>query len=314
MQKCVRNVVLLGTGRIDGETIHAVFGVDQNYARPLGIMLTSILEHNENVAAHIFADELSEADLGRLRRLAARYGVSCVWYQVDKASVAAFPTTLHWSTAMYFRFFAGEYLSERIERILYLDSDMLCVGPLAELFFADLKGKGAAAVPDGGLTPGRLQRIGHTGDGYFNSGMLVIDLTYWREKRIFERAMGLLRDHPERYEAFDQDVLNLVYSDAVLWVGERWNRSSNERDEYPKDTAIIHYIGTPKPWLAWYYCSGENFYEKCRLRSEWRDVPLITAPQTIHEKRLMSRASFRRGEVVKGICWYGRYLKQKLTG
>lgn len=314
MQNFVRRLVPLGAGRIDGETIHVVFGVDRNYGRPLGIMLTSVLEHNENVAAHIFADELQEDDLERLRRLAWKHDTFCTWYQVDATSVTAFPTTFQWSTATYFRFLAGEYLSRRVERILYLDSDMLCIGPLSELYHVAMKGKGVAAVLDSGLPPERLQRIGHAGDGYFNAGMLVMDIAYWRENHIFARAMGLLREHPERYEALDQDVLNLLYSDAVLWVNARWNQSSNEKDEYPAGTKIIHYTGTPKPWLEWYYCSGENFYEKTRLRSEWKDVPLISEPRTIREVRLMSRASFQRGEMVKGICWYGRYLKRKLIG
>lgn len=301
-----------GTARADADTIHIVFGSDANYARPMGILMTSILQHNGNVAFHVFADCIHEADQQRIGDTMEKFHASCTLYEVDTAIFQSFPTTMTWTMATYFRFLAGEYFYQKLERIIYLDGDMLCIGSLRELYTMELGGKYIAAVRDGGLPPERLQRLHHTGDGYFNAGMLLIDIRRWHQEKIFDRAIGLLQEHPERYEALDQDVLNMLYQNHIYWLDIRYNQANNVADAYPADTVILHYTSTPKPWLAWYYCSGANLYEQCRRQSCWRDVPLISQPRTPREHRLLSRALFQRGQWLAGLAWYIKYLRRKL--
>ena len=185
-----------GTAETDKDTIHIVFGIDANYARPMGILMTSILQHNKNVAFHVFADDIKAEDQQRLRDTMEAYHAICTWYQVDPAIFREFPTTMTWTMATYFRFIAGEYFYQKLDRIIYLDGDMLCVGSLRNLYRMDLQDKCIAAVRDGGLPPERLQRLHHTGDGYFNAGMLLIDIQSWHEEQIFSRAIKLLQEHP----------------------------------------------------------------------------------------------------------------------
>lgn len=160
--------------------------------------------------------------------------------------------------------------------------------------------------------PGHLERIAHTGDGYFNAGVLLIDIDWWHEHNVFDRALALLREDPERYKTLDQDVLNLLYANKVKWLDKKYNLSNNIRDEYPQDTVLVHYTTTPKPWLRWYVCRGANFWAQTAAMSAWKDVPYISEPRIVREVRLMSRASFQRGEFWNGIMWYAKYLSKKL--
>lgn len=304
-------------GAIQGhDTIHVAFGIDQNYVRPLGVMMTSILQHNKNVTFHIFIDEIDSVELPRLRDTAEKYGACCHCYVIDAEIFRDFPhQEIGWRTATYFRFLTFEYCYlHGINRLLYLDADMLCLGDLRELYFTSIDGKEIAAVEDSGLPEGRLERLNFTGDGYFNAGMLLVDLRAWHDNKNFDAAISMLRKTPERFEALDQDVLNLLYSDKVYWVGKRYNQENNVEDTYPEDTVIVHYISTPKPWLAWYYCSGENLWQKCSDVSEWSDVPIIQNPRTVREKRLLSRTCFKKGNFWQGIIWYCRYLSSKISG
>lgn len=314
IQGIIREIITLGSSTPASDAVHIVVGIDKKYARPMGVLMTSIFEHTEGVALHIFADELENQDEARIRAMAARFGVHCVWYVVSPEVLGLLPTTRAWTIATYFRFVAGEYFCGKIPRILYLDSDMLCLRDIRPLFAIDMKGKAIAAVKDEGLPPGRLERIGHKGDGYFNAGMLLIDLAQWCQAHSFDRAMALLLEDPKRYTALDQDVLNLIFENKVLWLDKKFNYCNNVRDEYPEDTVLVHYTATPKPWLAWYFCSGANLWAQTAARSEWRDVPRISVPQTTRETRLMSRSSFQRGEMWQGIVWYMKYLKCKLHG
>lgn len=308
----IKRSVCFGREKPAPGAVHVVFGIDKNYVRPMGVLMTSIWEHNQNIAIHVFSDSVEEEDILRIRVTAEKYGEVCTIHFVDGAPFQSLPTTRTWTKATYFRFIAGEYFYQRIERIIYLDADMLCVGSLRSVYEVDMREKHIAAVKDSGLPPGRLERISHIGDGYFNAGFLLIDTKKWHDGYVFSRAMELLRADPERYEALDQDVLNLIYSNKVLWLGKQYNQENNTEDRYPEDTVIIHYTATPKPWLSWYFCRGENLWAKAAALSEWRDIPVLSVPGTAREIRLLSRASFQRRELAKGIQWYLKYLGSKI--
>lgn len=294
-------------------TIHITFGIDKNYVRPMGVFMTSILENNENVNFHVFANEIEIADQNRLDKTMAKYHSCCTWYKVNPDEFKNFPTTLNWTMAMYFRFIAGEYFYNKLPRIIYFDADMICIGKLDALWSLNMEEGAICAVKDLGLPPGRLQRINHHGDGYFNSGSLLIDIEKWNKKNIFQRAIKMLNENPNTFEAFDQDVLNLLYQNDVIWLGDKYNQGSNHKDEYPDDTVIIHFTGTPKPWFAWYYCSGKNFWKHYSDISFWSDVPVVDIPRTTREMRLMSRTFFQKSQYLKSVKWYFKYLFNKLN-
>ncbi len=246
--------------------------------------------------------------------MAAHFNTFCAWYVISSDAFRDLPTTNTWTTATYFRFAAVEHFCNKISRILYLDSDMLCLQSLRPLYTIDMKGMPIAAVKDRGLPPNRLRHIGHKGDDYFNAGMLLVDTRKWKEMQTFNRAITMLLDDPNRYKALDQDVLNLIFENKVLWLNEKYNYSNNIQDKYPTDTVLIHYTATPKPWLAWYYCSGANLWAQVAARSEWRNVPIVYTPRTSREMRLLSRSYFQRGEITKSLIWYMKYLQYKIFG
>ncbi|SHE94309.1 glycosyltransferase family 8 protein [Schwartzia succinivorans] len=313
VEKMIRKEYVYGEKQGDN-TIHIAFGLDKSYVRPLGVMMTSILTYNKSVCFHVFIDEIEDNDLRRLESTVEKYHACCYCYIVNPEIFKDFPQTFGWHTAMYFRFLAFEHCYLKgIRRLLYLDADMLCMGNLRELYFMSLEGKEIAAVKDPGLPEGRLKRIDFTGDGYFNSGMLMVDLCAWHDNKNFDTAISMLQKTPERFEAPDQDVLNLLYADKVYWAGKRYNQENNVEDIYPENTVIVHYTSTPKPWLAWYYCSGKNFWQQCSDMSEWSDVPIIQNPRTVREKRLLSRTCFKKGNFWQGIIWYCRYLSSKIS-
>ena len=306
------NIEVLRDNCCENNAIHIAFGIDKNYACPLGVMITSILEHNSNVFFHVFADDLYPEDVHKLKQTMEKFDCAGIWYQVKPSLFEEFPTTLGWSKAMYFRFVAVQSLYGKIKRLLYLDADMLCVNELNTLYNIDMEGKAVAGVRDKGLPEGRLERIGHKGDGYFNSGMLLFDVEEWKKMDLFSRAIDMLKNEPNRFEAYDQDVLNLLYQDNVFWLPIKYNQDNNESDVYPTDTAIIHYTSTPKPWFAWYYTDGPNLYAQQKARSCWKDVPIITQPRNTREYRLMARTMWKNAFYVESLNWYVLYLMKKI--
>ena len=311
----IKEIKIFGDVKKHNEnTIYIAFGIDKNYARPMGVFITSILENNEDVNFHVFADEIDISDQNKLDKTMSKYNSCCTWYKVDSEGFKNFPTTLNWTMGMYFRFIAGEYFYKKLSRIIYFDADMICIGKLDTLWNIKMDAGAICAVKDLGLPPGRLQRINHHGDGYFNSGALLIDIDKWHQENIFQRAMKMLNENPNIFEALDQDVLNLLYQNNVIWLGDKYNQGSNHSDKYPEDTVIIHFTGTPKPWLAWYYCNAHagGYWKHYSDISFWCDVPVIDTPRTTREIRLMSRTFFQKSKYFESAKWYLKYLFSKL--
>ena len=101
-------------------------------------------------------------------------------------------------------------------KALYLDSDILVLDDLAELWRTDLQGRPLAAAVDSHSAV-NAQRIGlqldssdaSPGGHYFNAGVLLVDLPKWRSEQISERALDYLTENPLSLMA-DQDALNIA--------------------------------------------------------------------------------------------------------
>ena len=104
----------------------------------------------------------------------------------------------HYTIDTYTRLWLGEFFPQTVDRVLYLDADIVVVGSIAPLWNVDLGGAlmGAVDIPgsDRGVT-----RLGmRAEDGYFNAGVLVIDLKQWRATRAEETVLDYIRANPER--------------------------------------------------------------------------------------------------------------------
>lgn len=300
----------------DPESIHIVFGVDKNFVYPMGLTMTSILQHNQNVVFHVFIDDCPPPEDERpLRETIERYSAVCCLYVVDTTFFETLPTTSAWSIAMFFRF-CVDYFYGRLDRVLYLDADIFCRGSLRDLFSMDMQGKAVAAVKDVIYIDDdyqlQMERIGHTGDAYFNSGVMLIDIRQWCQLSVTKKAFDMIRREPTRWRFPDQDVLNVLLQNRIYWLDARYDTMRPRLQEREKDAVLVHYIGH-KPWFAWYIGVrpgyDEEFAELIRT-SAWKG--LIWEPRNTTECRLTARKCFHDGAYLEGLCWQMRYFKRKL--
>lgn len=169
---------------------------------------------------------------------------------------------------MYYRLFASELLPKDIDRVLYLDCDIIVDGDVSNMYFSDLDGFSALVCTDiMSVQSGSPKRLGYDErHGYFNSGMMLINISYWREHDILRRSIKFIKENSERLIYYDQDVLNYVLHDSKKFIGIEYNFVSpyimksvfNDLDQEihqkvltcsPK---IIHYTYM-KPWTIFAY-------------------------------------------------------------
>lgn len=205
----------------------------------------------------------------------------------------------HYTPDIYMRAWIAELLPDDVERALYLDVDIVVVGSLAPLWSVDLDGALMAAVNIPGSMRGVNLLAMNPEDGYFNSGVLVVDLKQWRETNAGQEVLDYIRDNPDRVLG-DQDALNAVLSRRTKRLPFEWNAIRpfyNEPNDLPltqaelenirRDALIIHFNGNLKPWS--YFCDHprRDEYTKYLRMTEWRDfVPPDRTSLNVVRKRV----------------------------
>jgi lipopolysaccharide biosynthesis glycosyltransferase len=191
------------------------------------------------------------------------------WLHVDVAPIASAPLSMHFTRAAYARLLAFDALGE-IDRLIYLDCDMICLADIRALWKLPLKGKVLGAVLDPHATflnDGHTEALGlASGTTQFNSGVLLVDLALWRQRGLTATCLRFIREHPAAIRWVDQDVLNAV---AQPWerLPSPWNVQTHFmrpvffprlQQQFPQDFAavqtpnIVHFNDPEKPWHAGY--------------------------------------------------------------
>ncbi len=163
------------------------------------------------------------------------------------------------ASAAYYRIYCALYLQRlgHYQRALYLDSDVLVRAPLDRLFEAGLDGHPLAARLE---TPrpevSRAIALHQLEPGlYFNSGVLLFDLSSDRLQSALEASVAAIADEDVTLLFHDQCALNLGFRDAFKPMDMAWNKPVGEAtrlaDLSPDDT-VLHYLDRPKPWSAAY--------------------------------------------------------------
>lgn len=257
-------------------TINILCATDDNYVPYCGIMLTSVFENNRDVEvnAYVLIDTpLKKNNRRKMEKLTKQYGQKICFVMVDNSKLKQYPTKdmPYWSIAMYYRILAAELLSIDIKTILYLDCDIIVNGSLEKVFEIDLTNKAIAAAEDiFTYSDVRQKSLDYPVEaGYFNSGVLLINLDYWREHEISKQCFQYLVDNYAKLSANDQDVLNAVLWDKRVLLPLKYNYQVQflskyfyelQNEEMKKEVLdvysspiIIHFANAIKPWSIMYY-------------------------------------------------------------
>jgi lipopolysaccharide biosynthesis glycosyltransferase len=185
---------------------------------------------------------------------------------VPSASQAeATPTKGRFRRQAAYPLLLAELLPPTVERVLFLDVDLLVLDDVSTVFATDLGDHAVAAAPDVAIptcsdvrgVKGWRERGIPQGAPYFNCGVLLIDLGRWRDREITPRVHDYLRT-TEHVDFLHQEALNAVLWDDWRALDRRWNLlASQDGRSYQspvctkwRDPGIVHFSGRMKPWRA----------------------------------------------------------------
>ena len=205
---------------------------------------------------HCIVSGISDLNKQRVTNYVESCGAKIKFYTNENAALNNLKVISEWSTAVYYRLLFPHILPSNIETLLYLDTDTIIVGKIDQIFNLSLDMFPIGAVYDNYV---RLQsEIGINEEGkYFNSGMMLLNLTLWREKNYTELVCKYIHTFPERIKFVDQCGLNAVLAGQWLHLDEKYNYltsyipqglSKKDLRSLLADKVIIHFT-LKRPWI-----------------------------------------------------------------
>lgn len=242
--------------------------LDENYLLPCKVLLYSFFANNQNetdVTIYLLHSTIPTEKLEELKNYCSGFGADLNPISVDASLFENAPTNKRYPKEMYYRLLSPLILPKDLDRVLYLDPDILIINPLRSLWELNLEGKIFAAASHTGLTEianGINQVRLDTEHEYFNSGVMLIDLNAARKLVSSKDVFDCVRKHEKELILPDQDVFNILYGkqtmpvDDVIWNYDVRNYSKylirstgkNNLNWTMQNTAVLHFCGKNKPW------------------------------------------------------------------
>lgn len=253
------------------EKMNILVCLDENYLPPLRVMLKSLYVNNpgESITVWLLHQNISTSKLDELSIFCVAHGSELKPIKVNGEQFAGAPVSQRYTQEMYYRLLAPHLLPQTIDRVLYLDPDILIINPLRKLYGLDMAGYLFAAAPHTGKTEFANEinkmRLG-TDHSYYNSGVLLIDCARGREVIDPADIYRYVEEHKLALVLPDQDVLNGLYGTDTLELDDAvWNYDARNYSNYllrsggqadvdwvMKNTAVLHFCGNAKPWKPGY--------------------------------------------------------------
>ena len=256
-----------------------VCATDDSFVQHCCVMLVSLLSNNSDITIYVLTEGLRPENEQVINDEVAAKGGTVYFCNVDPAIIERFPMPAgaelaHISRATYYRLLIADLLPRKVEKVLYLDCDIVVNGAIEELWQTPLHNYALAAVPQTGFGSEAV-RLGYPIEfGYFNAGVTLLNLRYFREHGITRQLMDYIASHYHDIKYHDQDTLNAVLYKETLHLMPQWNMTSSiyapgfrgraDRQDghvvndystqkanalrHKRNPIVLHFVSKPKPW------------------------------------------------------------------
>ena len=249
----------------DNKVIPVFYACDDNFVKYTVVSLQSMKEHasrDQKYCIHVLHTNISK------EMQDVMYAMQDEQFQIRFDDVTDYlksisdklPLRDYYSKTTYFRLFIAEMFPE-YEKALYIDSDTVVLGDIADLYAYDLGDNYVGAAREQAMVQTDVygtyveKVLGIDRNAYFNAGLLVINCEQFRKQCVLDQFIELL--HVYNFVVTqDEDYLNLICKGQVFWLPQQWNTEVFGNIDYPEESiCVLHYIMVSKPW----------HYKDCRM-------------------------------------------------
>lgn len=327
---------------------HIVCASDDRFAEILGVSLVSLYENSqdmEDIIVYVLDSGITAGNKEKLSSIPEKYGRSQIfWIPAQNISkVLAMDVKVdRGSLSQYSRLFVGSDLPSELDRVLYLDCDIVVNKSIHELWNLDLHGKTIAALLDAFSATYRIDLDLQPNDIMFNSGVMLIDLKLWKDQQVEEHLLKFIEGKNGMVQQGDQGALNAVLSYDTYCFEPRFNSvtifydfSYEELLLYRKpakgyynkesiqeaviEPVIIHFTTSflsKRPWVVGCQHIYLNLWLKYKALSPWAETTLWNDNTgTLKSVAVEILNKLPRGLMIRmcGLAQaYGRPLKNRM--
>ena len=239
--------------------VNIAFCINDNYVEQLIVVLWSIMKNlttGRNVNVWIVSSDMSDASKNYLRKLRLGFkNLHLSFLDIDAKELTQLPRTIDYiSTETYYRYLLPNLLPN-IDKILYMDADIVVNGDISPLYDTDLANCYIAGADDSYIAAiNHKPQIGlDNSELYVNAGVLLMNLKQMRTDNIPQKLIDTTKNMASKVKYQDQDIINIVCRGKILEFDSIYNYTSHnilkEKSKY-KHAVVIHYTGKNKPWLS----------------------------------------------------------------
>ena len=271
--------------------MHLLFATNDAYVPHVATTLASIFENNMDMqfVVHIMATEISDDNYKKLKKFVERYHhlldvkiVNPDDLEIDLSICGK------WGIFPSLKLYAAE-LYPNVDKILYIDADMICLGSLKPIESVDMTEYYIAASTDEQGAERHKQRLNLPHDAFYGcAGLVWFNLNKWRKEDVCRKCFNYFNSPANRdiIKWGEQDVLNKVCQGHIYelpivynmfsfyWLHHGRNIPIRYRDnmiEHKHNTVIIHYIDSCKPWFKDNQFPLKKYYWQYHQLTPWKN-------------------------------------------
>ncbi len=263
-------------------TITLACATDANYVKPLAALLNSLLHNLPNTTqlkVYILTEDKNALESHNvLKDIQKNNNIQLIYktLKLTQADISAIHFG-HVTKACLYRLYLPKLLPNTLEKIVYLDCDIIVNADITELAKLDPKQNHVLVAAEQATdtqfvsSPQALPTYKELNippqTPFFNTGVMVLNLKLWRKNNIAQKALAYLNKHANNTRWWDQDALNVVLLHKWGELNPKWNVQSElfynlpwnsgviktkaMYKELKNNPAIIHFNTRFKPW-HWY--------------------------------------------------------------
>ena len=276
------------------EIIPIFYACDEGFIKYSVVSLHSMIVNADpsyHYAIHILHSGVSEETQKKATAL-SKDGFDVKFVDVSERLHAIndiLPIRDYYSNTTYFRLFISDMFPQ-YDKVIYIDGDTIVQGDISELYHHELGDRWIGACHEQAMVQTdhygtyAEQVVGVSRHNFFNAGLLLINAKIFREKQILKRFANALAEY--RFVVTqDEDYLNLICKDHILWLDQRWNTEAYCAFPYPIEEAkIIHYIMVSKPWHYADCTGGDIFWRYAKETAEYDEIRAVLENYSEEEK------------------------------
>ena len=265
------------------------FTIDEGYAPYLSIALASLIDHasrKNKYIINVVYQGLTDESMTKLQSLEKdnvkiRFTDIAEKIKPIEKKLKEKLSETHFPISVYFRLFLPVMFPE-FDKGIYIDSDTVLNADVANLFNIDLKDI-IGGIPDISISEiapfiEYIENAVGVPDGkYINSGVLLMNMKKMRDINFESHFLYILNKYNFEVVAPDQDYINALCKDNILYISTKWNAMPIEGKKGIDNPCLIHYNLFLKPWhysniayeeYFWKYVNSSLFKERIQKEKD----------------------------------------------